>query len=95
MNRASLLITLLMGALTVLLWGLVNRPDIEPPWPNEIEGFAFSPMRGEQNPREHQYPEVGQIDADLSLLEGRPMRCAPTPSKGRWRRCRAWQPSTA
>ena len=71
MNRASLLITLLMGALTVLLWGLVNRPDIEPPWPNEIEGFAFSPMRGEQNPREHHYPEVGQIDADLGLLEGK------------------------
>ena len=28
MNRAGLLIALLMGVLTVLLWGMVNRPDI-------------------------------------------------------------------
>ena len=70
MNRASLLITLLMGALTVLLWGMVNRPDIEPPWPAKIEGFSFSPMRGEQSPVAHVYPDISQIDEDLALLAG-------------------------
>lgn len=70
MNRASLLITLLMGALTVLLWAVVNRPDIEPPWPAKIEGFSFSPMRGEQSPVRREYPDIAQIDEDLALLAG-------------------------
>jgi len=70
MNRASLLITLLMGVLTVLLWGIVNRPDIEPPWPAKIEGFSFSPMRGEQSPVLRNYPDISQIDEDLALLAG-------------------------
>jgi len=70
MNRASLLITLLMGGLTVLLWSIVNRPDIEPPWPAEIEGFSFSPMRGEQSPVTREYPDISEIDEDLALLAG-------------------------
>ncbi|MCP5431430.1 MAG: glycosyltransferase [Chromatiaceae bacterium] len=70
MNRASLLITLLMGALTVLLWAMVNRPDFEPPWPAKIEGFSFSPMRGEQSPVRREYPDIAQIDEDLALLAG-------------------------
>jgi len=70
MNRAGLLIALLMGGLTVLLWGMVNRPDIEPPWPAKVEGFSFSPMRGEQNPGEGEYPNIAQIDEDLALLSG-------------------------
>ena len=70
MNRASLLITLLMGALTVLLWAVVNRPDIEPPWPAKVEGFSFSPMRGEQSPVRREYPDIAQIDEDLALLAG-------------------------
>jgi exo-beta-1,3-glucanase (GH17 family)/cellulose synthase/poly-beta-1,6-N-acetylglucosamine synthase-like glycosyltransferase len=70
MNRASLLIALLMGGLTVLLWGMVNRPDIEPPWPAKVEGFSFSPMRGEQSPDGAEYPDIAQIDEDLALLSG-------------------------
>ncbi|MGB5671505.1 MAG: glycosyltransferase [Sedimenticolaceae bacterium] len=70
MNRASLLIALLMGGLTVLLWGMVNRPDIEPPWPAKIEGFSFSPVRGEEGPAGGNYPDIGQIDEDLALLAG-------------------------
>ena len=70
MNRASLLITLLMGALTLVLWGLVNRPGIEPPWPSKVAGFSFSPMRGEQSPISGQLPDIGQIDSDLALLAG-------------------------
>ena len=67
MNRASLLITLLMGVLTVILWGLVNRPGIEPPWPAKIDGFSFSPMRGELSPLTGTQPSIGEIDeAELS-----------------------------
>lgn len=70
MNRPSLLITILMGALTVLLWALVNRPDVEPPWPAKISGFSFSPMRGEQTPEQQRFPDIAQIDEDLALLAG-------------------------
>ena len=70
MNRAGLLIALLMGVLTVLLWGMVNRPDIEPPWPAKVKGFSFSPMRGEQSPDGARYPDIAQIDEDLALLSG-------------------------
>jgi len=70
MNRASVVITILMGALTVLLWGLVNRPDIEPPWPAKISGFSFSPMRAEQTPMQQDFPDIAQIDEDLALLAG-------------------------
>ena len=72
MNRASLLITLLMGVLTIVLWALVNRPGIEPPWPAKIDGFSFSPMRGEQSPLSGTQPSIGEIDADLALLAGDP-----------------------
>ncbi|MGB5465614.1 MAG: hypothetical protein WBM84_05975, partial [Sedimenticolaceae bacterium] len=70
MNRASVLITLLMGLLTVLLWGMANRPNIEPPWPAKVEGFSFSPMRGDQSPELSANPDIGDIDADLALLAG-------------------------
>ena len=70
MSRASLLITLLMGLLTVVLWGIVNRPGVEPPWPAKIDGFSFSPMRGDQSPLTGTGPEIAQIDQDLALLAG-------------------------
>ena len=68
MNRASLLITVLMGVLTLVLWGLVNWPGNEPPWPVRIDGFSFSPVRGDQNPINGEEPDISQIDQDLALL---------------------------
>ncbi|MEN8212776.1 MAG: glycosyltransferase [Pseudomonadota bacterium] len=70
MNRSGLLITLLMGGLTVLLWSLVNQPDIEPPWPSEIDGFCFSPGKSEVAPGGDNYPEIEEIIDDLHLLSG-------------------------
>jgi exo-beta-1,3-glucanase (GH17 family)/cellulose synthase/poly-beta-1,6-N-acetylglucosamine synthase-like glycosyltransferase len=70
MNRASLLIAVAMGLLTLLLWWLVNRPGIEPPWPEQISGFAFSPVRDGQDPSRGEFPSVEQIDEDLALLSG-------------------------
>ena len=70
MNRAALVIVLAMGVLTLALWGLVNRPGMEPAWPAQVAGFAFSPVRDGQNPSRGEYPSVADIDADLALLAG-------------------------
>jgi exo-beta-1,3-glucanase (GH17 family)/cellulose synthase/poly-beta-1,6-N-acetylglucosamine synthase-like glycosyltransferase len=70
MNRAGATITLLMAVLSVLLWWMVNRPGIEPPWPAMIDGFSFSPMRGEQSSANGDYPSIAEIDEDLALLAG-------------------------
>ena len=54
----------------VLLWAVVNRPDIEPPLAGQGRGLSFSPMRGEQSPVRREYPDIAQIDEDLALLAG-------------------------
>ncbi len=71
MNRSGFVITVLMACLTAVLWHMVNEPNMEPPWPDKIQGFSFSPYRGEQTPLEHILPTVEEIDADLALLEGK------------------------
>ena len=71
MNRSGLLITILMGCLAIVLWQVVNAPNMEPPWPSKIQGFSFSPYRGEQTPIKHILPSVEEIDADLALLQGK------------------------
>jgi exo-beta-1,3-glucanase (GH17 family)/cellulose synthase/poly-beta-1,6-N-acetylglucosamine synthase-like glycosyltransferase len=70
MNRSAVTIVLVMGVLTLMLWAIVNRPGIEPPWPAQIAGFAFSPIRDGQDPTRGQYPTVADIDNDLALLAG-------------------------
>jgi len=70
MNRAGILITIIMGGLTVLLWAVVNRPGTEPAWPTRIQGFCFSPMRGAQTPTMGHFPSIEEIDEDLALLAG-------------------------
>ena len=70
MNRAGLAIVLSMGVLTLLLWWLVNRPGIEPPWPAQIAGVSFSPIRGDQDPTIGEFPSIAEIDTDLALLAG-------------------------
>ena len=71
MNRSGLIITFLMACLAVLLWKIVNAPNIEPPWPDKIQGFSFSPYRGDtQTPLKHILPTVEEIDSDLALLAG-------------------------
>ena len=70
-NRAGPLITILMGGLTILLWAFINKSQIEPPWPERVQGFCFSPMRGAQSPTPGQFPSIEEIDQDLALLEGK------------------------
>jgi exo-beta-1,3-glucanase (GH17 family)/cellulose synthase/poly-beta-1,6-N-acetylglucosamine synthase-like glycosyltransferase len=59
-----------MGLLTVALWAIVNRPEMEPPWPAKVQGFCFSPMHEEQSPIDRVFPSIEQIDQDLALLAG-------------------------
>jgi exo-beta-1,3-glucanase (GH17 family)/cellulose synthase/poly-beta-1,6-N-acetylglucosamine synthase-like glycosyltransferase len=68
--RSNLLVLLAVAAVTVGLWAMVNRPDPEPSWPERIDGFAFSPMRMDDDPTRGRFPTVEEIEADLALLSG-------------------------
>ena len=69
MSRVNIFIAVAIAALSILLWALANRPDMEPGWPSTIQGFAFSPMRADDNPIKNILPTPQQIDQDLALLE--------------------------
>jgi len=69
MRRVNIFITAAIAALSIALWSLANRPDVEPAWPGIIQGFSFSPMRADDNPIEHRLPTIEHIDQDLALLE--------------------------
>jgi len=71
MRISGLLIAIAFGAATVSLWGLANRPVAEPRWPEQIQGFAFSPYRAGQDAVAGDFPTAEQIDQDLALLKGR------------------------
>lgn len=61
----------LMVLLSYVLWAGLNRPREVAAWPAHIQGFAFSPVRADQNPNEKRYPSAEEIDRDLVLLAGR------------------------
>ncbi|HHP7235600.1 MAG TPA: glycosyltransferase [Desulfobacterales bacterium] len=70
MNRSNIIIGISIAIVTVALWAYTNRPEEEPPWPQRIQGFSFSPMRAGDSPLIPEYPTVEEIDADLALLAG-------------------------
>ncbi|MBS0367400.1 MAG: glycosyltransferase [Proteobacteria bacterium] len=67
----SLLIAALFATLTFAVWAYLNRPTREPPWPAQVQGFAFSPFRANEDPTHGVLPSTGEIDADLRLLAGK------------------------
>ena len=71
MKTSSILIALTMAILAVSIWALANRPDVEPPWPQRIQGFSFSPFQVGQSPFMEIHPTESQIDSDLALLKGK------------------------
>ncbi|WP_319407927.1 glycosyltransferase [uncultured Desulfosarcina sp.] len=71
MKLSSIVITLAIAILAISLWALANRPEQEPPWPERIQGFSFSPFMEGQSPLEKIYPTLDQIEADMALLEGK------------------------
>ena len=71
MTRANFIIIVSVAMLTVALFALFNQPTSEAPWPNTIQGFAFSPYREGETPLEHKLPSAAEIDQDLALLHGK------------------------
>ncbi|WP_296899163.1 glycosyltransferase [Thiohalocapsa sp.] len=65
----SIAIPLLIAALTVGLWALMNQPSAEPPWPTRIQGYSFSPMRADDDPTRRVYPSAAEVNEDLALLQ--------------------------
>jgi exo-beta-1,3-glucanase (GH17 family)/cellulose synthase/poly-beta-1,6-N-acetylglucosamine synthase-like glycosyltransferase len=60
-----------IAAVTISFWALINRPEVEPAWPEIIQGFSFSPMGMEHDPIKGVLPTADEIDADLALLKGK------------------------
>jgi exo-beta-1,3-glucanase (GH17 family)/cellulose synthase/poly-beta-1,6-N-acetylglucosamine synthase-like glycosyltransferase len=71
MHKSSFLIAIAIAVLTIMGWALYNRPNMEPAWPEIIQGFAFSPYHADQAPLWKKFPSIEQIDADLALLAGK------------------------
>ena len=71
MLRPNILITTVIALLTIGLWSLLNQAADEPPWPAQIQGFSFSPMRAEHDPLIGKYPSREEIKQDLELLAGK------------------------
>ena len=50
MKWSGFLVAAVFAALTFALWGYVNPPTAEPPWPARVQGMAFSPFQAGQDP---------------------------------------------
>ncbi|MCF7984154.1 MAG: glycosyltransferase [Thiohalocapsa sp.] len=66
----TIIIPVIIALLTIALWAMLNQPSSEPPWPQRIQGFSFSPMRADDDPTKKVYPSISEIDEDLALLQG-------------------------
>jgi cellulose synthase/poly-beta-1,6-N-acetylglucosamine synthase-like glycosyltransferase/exo-beta-1,3-glucanase (GH17 family) len=67
---SGIIVAAVFAVMTFGLWGYLNRPESEPPWPAHIQGVAFSPYAADQNPfGSKDVPPVEQIDADLRVLQ--------------------------
>jgi exo-beta-1,3-glucanase (GH17 family)/cellulose synthase/poly-beta-1,6-N-acetylglucosamine synthase-like glycosyltransferase len=68
---ADMLIVITFAVVTFSLWAYFNRPVPEPPWPNNIQGFSFSPFRSDQDGIARDYPSEQEIEEDLEQLSGK------------------------
>lgn len=71
MKWSGFLVAAVFAALTFGLWAYMNRPAAEPPWPDRVQGMAFSPFQAGQDPVVRVLPSEQQIDSDLRLLAGK------------------------
>lgn len=70
MKRSNFLIYIFGALLLVSFWAFINQPEVEPSWPDKVQGFAFQPMRPWDNPVKHNLPTEQEIEQDLQLLAG-------------------------
>jgi exo-beta-1,3-glucanase (GH17 family)/cellulose synthase/poly-beta-1,6-N-acetylglucosamine synthase-like glycosyltransferase len=68
MKLSSFAVVAVFAAITFSLWGYMNRPAQEPPWPSRVQGMAFSPFYSGQDPVVQVLPSEAQIESDLRLL---------------------------
>jgi len=73
LRLTNIVIGIAVAIISLSLWAYINRPQMHPQWPKRVMGFAFSPYHANQDPREHRYPSLAQIEADLKLLSGKAM----------------------
>lgn len=71
MIRINIVIALIVATVTYGFLAYINRPEIEPSWPEMIQGFSFSPMREEHNPIVGRISSSEQIEEDIALLAGK------------------------
>ncbi|HEX4300056.1 MAG TPA: glycosyltransferase [Gammaproteobacteria bacterium] len=71
MRAASLVIAASVATLTISVWAWFNQPDHEPPWPDHIQGFSFSPFHAGEDAIAHRFPSDAEINSDLKLLSGK------------------------
>ncbi|HEU4484212.1 MAG TPA: glycosyltransferase [Povalibacter sp.] len=68
MKFSSYLLAGVFAVITFGVWAWLNKPVDEPQWPDRVQGMAFSPFQGNQDPADRTLPSRSQIDADLGLL---------------------------
>lgn len=68
MTRANILIAIAIAVVSISFWAMLNKQEVEPPWPKRIQGFSFSPMQAWNDQSRHNLPTVEEIDADLKLV---------------------------
>ncbi|MFP5441642.1 MAG: beta-(1-3)-glucosyl transferase, partial [Gammaproteobacteria bacterium] len=70
----TLFVLLALSAITLGLWAILNRPMLEPDWPDQVAGYAYSPYRDGQDPLRGIHPSREEIRQDLELLSGQTRR---------------------
>ena len=68
---SSLVAIVIGAALTVAAWTMISRPLTVPPWPDIIQGLAFSPYQAGQDGVAGIMPTAAEVNADLALLSGK------------------------
>jgi len=71
MLRINISIAVIVATATYGLWAYVNKPEVEPMWPDIIQGFSFAPMREDSDPTKGLLPSVEQVEQDVALLAGK------------------------
>ena len=71
LHARNFLIIAAFGMATWSIWAYFNQPQPEPPWPERIQGFAFSPFGVDDDAIEQRFPSIEQVERDLELLKGR------------------------
>ena len=68
---SAMAVIIISAILTVGVWAVLNQPVMEPPWPETVQGIAFSPYHSDQDGVAGPTPSADQVDADLAMLSGK------------------------